>query len=218
MPFNPQLALAALEAHPDTLGANDAERLAYIAELRQRLGVRTPEDRREATKIAVDTSKMFLTIGIAVLVAIGPWLQYLHANGAAWESPAMFFFYLAAAALVFSMGAGFLAISHVYKRADGREAPDQPAWATEPIAGFLNGQSWSGALALIFLGIGLLVWGTGATMQPSAVTVTIPGNGSVLSSGSLAIRGDWNELRLQTAAHQELRLPKQTVPVAVTCR
>src|SRR5262245_55279925 len=192
--FDPQLAINVLQAHPQGFGATAQERDDYIKEAAARLGGRSSEDRREAAKLAVETSKMFLTITVGVLVAIFAWLQFARTNHVPWLSGTLFPFYLASILLVCSMICGFLAISRIYKRADGREAATEPAWSTEPVSARLNLQSWTGAAALLVLFVGVVMLGLGPAVQP-AVSVTIPSQaGTLPSTGSLTIEGTWTEL------------------------
>jgi hypothetical protein len=215
--FNPRLAIAVLEANPQTFGLTAQEQAAYVQEASARLGTRKSEDRREAAKLAVETAKMFLTITVGVLVASFAWMQFARTNGVPWLSWTLAPFYVTAVLLVASMTAGFGAISTIYKRADGREAVNEPAWSTTPVAGRLNAQSLTGSAALLALFLGVIMLGLGPGAQK--LTVTIPGQaGSPPAGGSLTIEGDWTELRLRTAAQQEIKLPKQTVPVMLTCQ
>lgn len=215
--INPQLAIDILRANPQTLGATTAERHAYIAEAEARLGTRTAEDHREAAKLTVETAKMFLTITIGVLVATFAWMQFAH-SAVSWISWTILPFYLAAILLVFSMVTGFIVISRIYKRADGRAAANEPAWSTEHIVGVLNKQAGSGVVALLVLFAGVVLLGLWDRAPKEAVTVTIPGKVSPSPSGNLTIEGTWTELKLKTAANQEIKLPPQTLPVTVTCQ
>jgi len=70
--FTPDLALALLRNNlTATQIADQAEREAYLAEIEKRLGGRSADDKKEATKLAVETAKMFLTIAIAVFLRLG---------------------------------------------------------------------------------------------------------------------------------------------------
>ena len=156
--IDPQLAIDVLRANEAKLGATAPEWDAYIAEVAARLGTRTAEDHREAAKLRVETAKMFLTIGVGVLVATFAWMQFAHSNSAvAWISGTIAPFYAAAFFLAASMISGFVAISRVYKRADGRAALNEPAWSTTHAAGALNAQAWSGIVALLVLFAGVLL-------------------------------------------------------------
>ena len=217
--INPQLAIDLLRANPATLGTTPEERDAYIAEVEARLGTRTAEDHREAAKLSVETAKMFLTISVGVLVATFAWMQFAHSNGGvSWLSWIIAPFYAAALLMVLSMISGFLAISRIYRRADGREGANLPAWGTQPIVGFLNWQSRFGLSALIVLFVGVIVLGIRDQPQKRAVTVTIPGQAGLPPSGSLTLEGTWTQLSLKTAAGQEVRLPQQTMPVTIVCQ
>jgi hypothetical protein len=134
--IDPQLAIAVLRNNSQTLGATPADRDAYIDEVEARLGTRTAEDHREAAKLSVETAKMFLTISVGVLVATFAWMQFAHKDsGVSWTSWTIAPFYAAAIFMIISMVSGFLAISQIYKRADGRVGADQPAWSTQPVSG-----------------------------------------------------------------------------------
>jgi hypothetical protein len=162
---------------------------------------------------------MFLTISIGVLVATFAWMQFAHSNaGVSWLSLTIAPFYAATVLMIFSMINGFVAISRIFKRADGREGANQPAWAIEQAVGVLNWQARGGMLALLVLFIGVLALGVSDQTPKGAVTVTIPGKPGPTPSGSLTIEGTWTELRLKTAANQEIKLPQQTLPVTVTCQ
>lgn len=220
MAFDPQLAIAVLRAHPQDLGTTAALQNAYIDELSARLiPPRTPEDHREAAKLSVETAKMFLTISVGVLVATFAWMQFAHSNGGvSWISLAILPFYLAALFMIFSMVNGFVAISRIYRRADGREGANQPAWSTEHVVGVLNWQSRFGMFALLALFIGVLALGVKDQAPKDAVIVTIPGKAASSPSGSLTIEGTWTTLSLKTAANQQITLPPQSQPVTVTCQ
>jgi hypothetical protein len=83
----------------------------------------------------------------------------------------------------------------------------------------LNKQVWLGLSGIILLVIGLVVWAAAGDQPQSAVNVTIPGGRtSPLSAGPLSIDGVWSELRLKTAANQELKLPQQSGPISISCK
>jgi hypothetical protein len=218
--IDPQTAINVLQANLQQLGANAQEREAYFQEASARLGARKSDDRREAAKLAVETAKMFLTISVGVLVAGFAWMQFARKDGVAWISFTLLPFYVASLLLVCSMVCGFLAISKVYKRGDGREAANEPAWSTGAVAGYLNAQSWTGIIALVALFSGVVALSLAPPGPKSAVSITIPAQAGGLSSaaGPLTIEGTWTELKLTTAAKQEIKLPQQSVPVTVTCQ
>src|SRR5882724_10310813 len=117
--FDPQFAINLLEANQLKFGGTPQEREAYLKEAKARLGDRTPEDRREASKLAVETSKMLLTIAVGVLVASFAWMQFARKDGVPWFSLTLTPFYVAAGLLALSMLNGFRGISEIYRRADG---------------------------------------------------------------------------------------------------
>jgi hypothetical protein len=204
--FDAQLAINVLLEHRDALGTAPDD---YIAAVKARLVPRrTNEDRREAAKLCVETAKMLLTIAVGLLVATYAWMQFANRDGRVpWASWTMFPFYAAAALLVISMFNGFLTISGIYKRGEGREAADQSAWSTEHVRRVLNLQSGFGLVALFALFAAVL-----------AVSVTIPGQVTPAPAGNLTIQGDWQALTLKTAANQQVILPKTNDAVTINCQ
>src|SRR4051812_28361545 len=131
--FDPALAITLIEANRDLFGTDDSARDAYIKEAKARIGIRSSDDRKEASKLAVETAKTFVTVGIAVLVATGTFVQFAKTNGVGWASLPMACFGVTAVLLFLSMVNGFAAISKAYKRADGRKDPALLAWSTEAL-------------------------------------------------------------------------------------
>jgi hypothetical protein len=91
-------------------GATPEVQATYLNELKARISGRSPDDKKEATKLAVETAKMLITVGIAVLVAAGTMLQFARSGGLGWQSPTIICFGVAVAFLIASMTSGFSAI------------------------------------------------------------------------------------------------------------
>ena len=214
--FDPQLAIGVLTQNVNKLGHDQQAQQAYIAEAMSRLT--SDDDKREATKLAVEAAKMFLTIALAVLIGTGPWVQYLHTTGVPWFSKTMGAFYVAAAALILSIWFGFHAISSVFKRADGRPQPVSPPWSTEPITYQLNGQAVTGLVALLSLLLGLFMWGAKGDAQPTTMSITIPGTTGFPSPGRIIIEGDWIDLRVKTNSQHEITLPSGKQSFSISCQ
>jgi hypothetical protein len=70
-----------------SIGATPEAQAIYLNELKARFSGRSPDDKKEATKLAVETAKMLITVGIAVLVAAGTMLQFARSGGLGWQSP-----------------------------------------------------------------------------------------------------------------------------------
>jgi uncharacterized membrane protein len=177
------------------------------------------DDQKEASKIAVETVKLFITIGTAALVADGTFVQFARNGGVPWVSVVMLLFGLTALGVVVSMIVRFTAISRIYKRADGRIDGTKPAWSTEAVKKRLDLQGIFGIASLLLLVGALVAWADQVGNPPASVAVTISGSGSgIIPSGPLKIEGTWTSLKLQTAAGQELTLPAQSQPITLTCR
>jgi hypothetical protein len=191
---------------------------AFLAEATARLVGRSPEDRREAAKIAVETVKLFFTISTAVLVVIGAFVQFARTNGVPWVSLVMGVFFFAALCLGCSMIAGFNAISRIYRRADGRLEPNETAWSTEAVKRYLGWQGKFGLASLGALVAALAIWGSTASAVTPAIAITISGKTIAMAGRSLAIEGSWTALKVKTSSGHELSLPPQGQPVSLTCQ
>lgn len=113
---------------------------------------------------------------------------------------------------------GFVSISRIYKRAEGREATDQKAWSTEHVTRVLNLQSGLGLLALLVLFAAVLVLSLSGQPAENAVTVTIPGQAAPAPAGSLTMQGDWKALTLKTAGNQQVIVPATNDAVTINCQ
>jgi hypothetical protein len=217
--FDAETILKVLRDHKDSLAASDPAREEVINEVKARL-TRSADDRKEGAKIAVETAKLFVTIGVAVLVAFGTFLQFARNAGVPWKSWVMAAFAGGALLVLLSMSLGFTAISRTYKRAEGRiDDPKDLAWSTQLIAGQLNGQSLLGIASLFCLIAGLGLWAWQIPTQPTSVSVTLNGSSSAIPApGPMIIDGIWTSLILRTAAGQELTLPPNSKPIALACR
>ncbi len=216
-----QKALDILKANRNALGPDFSAQEAYLKEAEARLGGRSAEDRKEATKLAIETAKMLLTISVAVLVATGTFLQFARTNGVPWLSLPMAAFAVTGLLLFLSMVNGFNAISTAYKRADGRltVAKQEVIWSTEAIAGKLNWQAKFGFFSLVFLILALIVWANGDEPQIAAVSISIPSTAKQsLSKGPTTIEGVWTELRIKTSGKQEISLPPGSSPISLICK
>jgi hypothetical protein len=217
--FEPQPVVQILEANREHLGDTDASRNDVLAEAIARLRGRSPLDLKEASKIAVEASKLFITIAIAVLVAVGTFVQFARNGDVPWFSWVMAFFALAVVSLLASMTSGFIGISRIYKRAEGRIEASQSAWSTAAVKRFLDSQGILGIVSLVLLISGLIAWGATGTSLPGSIAIAIPGpSAGITPAGPLTIEGNWTSLTLKTAAGQQLILPSQSQPITLTCR
>lgn len=218
MTFDPATVLNILRTQKDSLGSDEATRQEVLKEAEARL-CRNGDDKKEASKIAVEAAKLLITIGTAVLVAIGTFVQFARNSGIPWKSWVMLAFAIGAISVLSSMIIGFSGISEIYKRAEGRIDKESSAWSTDKVKGKLVWQGNLGMLSLLLLVTGLSVWGVGTPNTQTAVSVTLSAaSSSFPANGPLTIEGSWTSLKLRTAAGQELTLPAQSQPIALLCR
>ena len=185
------------------------EECKYLEEAKARLLGRTSDDNKEATKLAVETAKMLLTIAIAVLVAVGAFVQFaLKESGIDWDLRSIILFALTGALLLASMREGLAVISSAYKRAGGAEAANETAWSVAPLRNGLGLQALLGLAALLLL-IGSLVSAAYEAKLAPSVSMT---------SSPLVIEGQWTELRLITRQAKDRRFPLGATPITLTCK
>lgn len=155
--------LDAIERHVATLHPDVATRPEFLRIARAGLDSiarGAAENSKAATLLALDVAKLFVTIGLAIFVAIATMVNNARAGGLAWDSPTIVLFAGAALAILASMIQGVRAISDVYRRADGREGGDAPAspWGTAAIKGKLNGQAGLGLVSIVMVFGGYASW------------------------------------------------------------
>lgn len=125
--FNPALAIALIERNAASFGTDQAEQDTYIREAKARLGSRSSEDQREATKLAVETAKMILTIGVGILVATGTFVQFAHTGGLPWGSWTNLLFTGTAVTILLSMTCGFRPLAdHISAPMGGKPRMNPP--------------------------------------------------------------------------------------------
>lgn len=204
--FNPMKAIDELER---VLPRTTAQELEYIKEAKARLAGRSPDDNKEATKLAVEAAKMFLTIAIAILVAVGAFVQFaLRDSGINWASYSMGGFGITSLCLLASIREGQAVISKAYKRAGGIEAINEAAWSVEPLRTGLGRQARLGLLSLLLLFASLIITAY-ETKSRSVVT---------MKSNPFTIEGQWTELRLITQQARDLILPLGAMPITLSCK
>jgi hypothetical protein len=222
--FEPDKAIEALRlavaADPTTFGTTQQEQNAFLEEARVRLGlVRSPDDHKEASKLAVETAKIILTISAGLLVAVGTFVQFARNQGVPWQSIPMYLFVLAGGLLGLSFIFGLFAMSGIYKRADGRSGPAGPAWGTESVSGRLDWQVYRSGLGLLALVVGLFSWAELGSPIQAAVSVTLPGTQAPLQqAGPVTLEGAWTSLKLRTASNFELNVPAGASPMTIVCK
>lgn len=193
--------LNVIKGHKDELpGASEAEKEEYLQNLSHKirgLFLRTDEDRRVATQMAVDASKTFVQIAIAVFVAIGGFFQFGFKNN--WSNLPVLCLGIAAGLTFMSICFGFLVISDAYKRGDGRKGTIQPAWSTEALRGWINWQALTGVVALVVFALAIILQNPATSPSPQPMRITLlRGVAKTISSlGPVKVTGQWSQLSIE---------------------
>ena len=192
--FSLELAKSTLKEHGNELPEGY---LAWFESTLTRYSHRSVEDFREATKMAVDSSKVLFQIAIAVFVFLGGFVQYALNAGQPLISWPVGLLIGAGISTFLSMCVGFFAMGKTFKRAEGRIETDKP-WSTEPIAGLLMWQSLLGVLALSLFASATVFWQWSEAGQGSA-TISAPDIEITTSKNNkpFVLTGTWSHLKIQ---------------------
>jgi len=199
-----------LKAHKDELpGGDESEKERNLQELSdkiQRVIARSDEDRRLATQIAVDASKTFVQIAIALFVAIGGFFQFGFKNNL--DFWPVLCLSIAAFSTFLSMCFGFLVISDAYKRGDGRKDIDHPAWSTAVLRKSINRQAWIGVAALLVFALAIILQNPATPRSPQTMNITLPkGVAKAISSlEPLKVTGQWSKISIEQQGNFMLQL------------
>jgi hypothetical protein len=205
------------EKHAELPG-DEPTRVAYLNKIKAEIAraqLRDNDNKRAATLIAVDAAKTFVTIAIALFVAIVGFLQFTYHNVSA---EILLGLATAATLALVSMIAGFTVIARAYKNADDRVKPKKSKrgtpdikwlpWSTEYLSGPINLQALTGLAALLAFAVAL-----GSVYldigKPQRFVVTLPDGKTTLvaATGPLFIEGTWSSLQLEQRGAFRVTVP-----------
>ena len=175
---------------------------------------RNKEDRRLASQIAVDASKTFIQIAVALFVVIGGFIQFAFKND--WQSSSIIFLVISGIFIFVSLCSGFVVISKSYKRGDGRLEPNRIAWSTEYLQTPINVQAMTGVLAIIAFAIAIALSNLVVSVSPHEMTITLPDKASKAISplATIKFEGQWSTMSIQQKGNFTLQL--EPVPLNET--
>jgi len=204
-----QQVLEILENHKNLLPGDDeqAKNKFYVGlgqEVDQ-LSKRTPEDRRQASLIAVDAAKTFAQIGVAGIIALGAFTQYGLTNN--WGAFSIVCLALAGLATVWSLQHGMRVISTAARRGEGREGSSDVPWSTLALKNNLGLQGLAGLVALVLFVLAIAASSWSSPLR-QGFGITLP-NGTELSSPaeSVTATGQWSKLEIRDKGGTIVQLP-----------
>ena len=211
---NIDFGIEILRKHKDELPFDTEEKKdRYIGHFK-RLISRDKEDRRLASQIAVDASKTFVQIAVAVFVAIGGFIQFAFKNG--WQSCSIVCLVISGILTFVSLCSGFIVISKSYKRGDGRIEPNQIAWSTEYLKDSINVQAMTGVLAILAFAVAIALSNPVVSVSPQTMTITLPDKASKTISplAPIKVEGQWSTMSIQQKGNFTFQL--EPVPLNET--
>lgn len=211
-------AIAVLEEKKQDIGEGVFEeikrRIAYFEH--QKVN-RSRDDKMEASKLSVEMAKVILTVDVAGLVAVAGFVQFARNDNVAWFTPTIGLFALAAVLGAFAIYFGFMAISAVYKRADGREGADKDPWSTLVSKDSLNYQAVLSGLALISLFVAIAFWPN--YEGGNLINVSSSSRGMVLAGGeSVAVHQVGDVLQFEGINGSVLVVGKDEEMISISCK
>jgi hypothetical protein len=212
--------LSSIKSLKQQLGAAEAGKATAEGQLAA-LRRRDEEDRKEAVSFAIEAAKTFIAIASGLAVAILAFYQFVL-GGYPLESVPIIATGGSALLALFSMGAGFNAISSAYKRAAGSPGyENDDAWDVSKLKTPLGLQGVFGLLAILALAVAavsaqppdqkpmrIVLEGSGADAAVGAKTIVLERQGQNLvlkQPGALEV--DFGTIRAGESALIEVLVP-----------
>lgn len=186
--------------------STDAERDIKLNELAKKIDAAftvAPEDRRLSVQIMTDVSKVFITMALAAIVALGALVQLGWTSFVRDKSAVLWLCFAAGTACFVSMWFGVRALRDFAKSG----VVDQNRWSLDDRRRLLNGQAITGivAIALFISAIGTSL---SAATTTTGIVVTIPNAVTATLPGDVVVRGVWTQLSLEAPGGSKLDLPQ----------
>jgi hypothetical protein len=170
MAYDSKKAIEVIESCKDSLGELYQETISRIRN--------PPEaDKIEAAKIAVDLSKIFITISLAAFAVIGLFARYYISEGLMLSSGTLILLFVSAALVFLVIGFGLTAISTVYKSLQG--GAEREPWSIGPIRCWLNAQAWTGLASILSFLIAVFIGSGSKSYDPDMLMLTLETGNSV---------------------------------------
>jgi hypothetical protein len=151
------------------------------------------DDRRAAAQLAIEAPKLFITMALALIVAIGAlvqlgWNSFMQSNHSLWA-----LLLLSGFGCFLSMYFGMLAINQVSKA--GQQIDNR--WTLASIRVPKNAQALIGVVAIVLFVIAVGI----SAREPlrtsgGAIMIELPGALQALLPKGIVASGNWSELRL----------------------
>jgi hypothetical protein len=193
-------------------GVSDEEKTAALTSAMKRIdeAFQVPsEDKRLSVQLTSELSKIFISVALAAIVAVGTLVQ-LGWNTFTRDHPyvLMFCFFVGLACFI-SMYAGVIAISRLAR--SGLTSEDR--WFIDPHRWLLNVQALSGVCAIVFFVIALSI----SRESPGGSTgliVSVPPSVTATIGGEVTIRGVWTQLAVEGPGNTKLEVAPASPGVA----
>lgn len=196
MDIDLRLASPIVDRHREDLELpSESAKSEYATKFRERMEAfcnRSNDDFRHSVTIAVDAAKSFVQIAIAVIVAIGGFVQFGIKSGLEVLSAPVLILALAAILVFLSMCFGMTAIGKAFQRGEGRIDPEKPPWSTEALKFQLNWQAVLGVLGLVAFASAIILWNLPDQNQSNLV-VAVP-EVTLTTGKSVLVEGQWSTL------------------------
>jgi hypothetical protein len=203
----------------DFPGATEAERDVALQDAIKRVqnSFITPvEDKRLAAQLTSELSKIFVTISLAAVVALGTLLQLGWSTFIRENIYVSIFCFISGVCLFLSMYFGVRALADLANSGYNTTRP----WDLAPRRPFFYLQALLGvaAIASFLMAVTLSIR---STPTSTGIVVTVPSAISAMLSGNIIVRGAWTQVSIEANGGNKLDLPPtsqgQTQSFSIRC-
>ncbi|WP_133303057.1 hypothetical protein [Cupriavidus lacunae] len=207
--FSSQVDAACNELASNFSSATDADYGAVIKTAHERLFTllnASNEDRRAAVQITADLPKVFITMSLAVIVALGTLFQLGWSTFIRDNQIVVLLCILSGVASFFSAYFGLRALRELAYSG----FRDRGRWIIDnSIRRLLNFQAIIGAFSVISFVASIVLAQTSSPGGGGGVIITIPGGLTATVPNEITFRGSWSKLSAENSNGTKLELPAQ---------
>jgi hypothetical protein len=198
-----------LQAAKATLpGGSDEERNIALTSAMKKIdeAFQIPsEDKRLSVQLTAELSKIFVTVALAAIVAVGTLIQ-LGWNTFTRDQPYVLVMCgIAGLSCFISMYAGVTAISRLAR--SGLNIDNR--WLIDPHRWWINVQALSGVGAIVFFVIAILI-SRQTSGGSTGLIISVPPSVTATVGGEVTIRGVWTQLAIEGPGNAKLEVASPT--------
>jgi heme A synthase len=159
------------------------------------------EDKRVAVQLTSELSKIFITVALGAVVALGTLVQLGWSSFTRDRPFVMLFCFLTGLGCFVSMYAGVCALSRLAR--SGFQLKDR--WDLNPVRVLLNVQAISGVVAILLFVVAIVL-SRESPVHNAGLLITIPPTVTATLAGEIVVRGVWSQLSVEGPGNTKLEI------------